>query len=1028
MFAFNELSEILRCNFKINFLKFSYNHLVCGFMHIPFLRLAGLTMMSVLFALQGTVAQDALQVDVKKPEKFENKKLGYEKTAEKKFTLPRRFMQNTFTHYNYYFNANNKLEETIARAKAGHKDDYGQLLPFYNYSLEKTANEKQELDSVIYKSTIAILTHDLRNNWVDNMYMLMGKAYYFRNQLDSAYLTFQYINYAFSPKEKDGYDKVIGSNANEGGNAFSISTKENNNLAHKAFTRPPSRNESFLWQIRTYLAKDEMPEAAGMIETLENDPNFPSRLRAELAEVQAHWFYKQNMYDSAAIYLEKALDAAATNQERARWEYLIAQLYERSDKAALAEKFYARAIKHTFDPVMEVFARLNSIRQQADGENSIQQNINELLKMARREKYESYRDIIYYTAAQMELERRNVAGARALLLKSTQFALENPEQRNRSFLQLADLSYSERDYSAAKRYYDSVDATSIAMEAAAAYESRKELLGVLAGPTGVIYRQDSLQRIAGMPDAEREAYLRKLVRQIRRSQGLKEEEPNAASLNNPLNQNTAPAELFTNAPRGEWYFDNASQKSKGFTEFRSKWGSRPNVDNWRRQAAMNQFATKQTDNKVGNTLTPVSNNTTGEITYEGLTSNLPIGTEKLKLSNDSIENAMMELGRAHLEKLEDYPLAIETYEKLLGRFPNTPHKQEALFNLYYSYRKSGDLTKANFYKIQLQQLYPGGKYAAALDPVAAAQSPDSVLKRNATASYEKIYTSFIEGNFDQAIADKRIADSLYGERYWTPQLLYIESLYHIRQRNDSIANIRLAQLIMRFGDSPLRPKAENMVSVLGRRAQIEAYLTNLQVQRAEDDNAGTVVTDNKPPVNTQTQPPVVNNNLPPVTQPPVTQPPVTQPPVNQPANQPKKEDQKVEPAPVVKSAFSFNAAEPQLVMIVLDKVDPVYVTETRNAFNRYNREKYYNKTIEINNVPLDDNIKLVVMNNFENANAAIEYVEKARKVAGSEIVPWLPAGKYTFYIISPQNLEVLKSTKDMQLYKQALGAAFPGKF
>ena len=117
-----------------------------------------------------------------------------------------------------------------------------------------------------------------------------------------------------------------------------------------------------------------------------------------------------------------------------------------------------------------------------------------------------------------------------------------------------------------------------------------------------------------------------------------------------------------------------------------------------------------------------------------------------------------------------------------------------------------------------------------------------------------------------------------------------------------------------------------------------------------------------------------------------------------------------------------------MVVVVLDKVDPVYVTEARNAFNRYNREKYYTRTIEVNNVPLDDNIKLVVMNNFENANAAIEYVDRARKVAGSEIIPWMPPGKYSFYIISAQNLEVLKSTKDVKAYVTELNAAFPGKF
>jgi hypothetical protein len=113
---------------------------------------------------------------------------------------------------------------------------------------------------------------------------------------------------------------------------------------------------------------------------------------------------------------------------------------------------------------------------------------------------------------------------------------------------------------------------------------------------------------------------------------------------------------------------------------------------------------------------------------------------------------------------------------------------------------------------------------------------------------------------------------------------------------------------------------------------------------------------------------------------------------------------------------------------VLDKVDPVYVTEARNAFARYNREKYFTKTFEINNVPLTDDIKLMVMSNFENASAAIEYVDRARKAAGSEIIPWMPPGKYTFYIISPQNLEVLKTKKDVKAYVQELTTVFPGKF
>ena len=40
----------------------------------------------------------------KKPAQFEDIKLGSEKMAEKKFTPFRHFIQNNFTHYNYYYN------------------------------------------------------------------------------------------------------------------------------------------------------------------------------------------------------------------------------------------------------------------------------------------------------------------------------------------------------------------------------------------------------------------------------------------------------------------------------------------------------------------------------------------------------------------------------------------------------------------------------------------------------------------------------------------------------------------------------------------------------------------------------------------------------------------------------------------------------------------------------------------------------------------------------------------------------------
>jgi tetratricopeptide (TPR) repeat protein len=1091
----------------------------------------------LIFSLPKIYAQPTLSFDLKKPQKFENRKLASEKTEDRKFTVVRRFTQNGTTKFNYNYNAYKKLAEVIARGKAQHKDDYTRLLSFYNYDLETTAKDKIELDSVIYKANAGILLHDLRNSWVDNLYMLMGEAYYFRNVPDSAYFTFQYLNYAFSPKEKDGYDKPIGSNANadEGGSVFSISTKENPSILKKVWSRPPSRNESFIWQIRTFLARDEMPEAAGLIETLKHDPLFPARLKTDLREMQAWYFYKQQVYDSAAIYLEQTLGNAEGREERARWEYLIGQLYEKAGDHENASRFFEKTVNTTLNPVLEVYARLNAIRQHKGDDKVIQENIKELVKMAHKDRYLSYRDIIYYAAAEMELERNNTAGAKALLLKATTNPGDDPSVHSKAFLLLGDLCFKDKEYPDAKRYYDSITNVNPSLVDPKALNARKAALGKIVVYLNTISREDSLQRVAAMPDEEREAYIKKLVKQIRKTQGVKEDDSGEPS-GGPLsfnNDKDAPIDLFSNNAKGDWYFYNATLKGKGFTEFKGQWGNRPNVDNWQRMAAIKQSGPiTPGSGGADDVITGKPNTPNGPVSYEELLKTLPLTPAQLAVSNDSIENAQFSLGKAYLEGLEDYTSTITTLEAFLTRFPDSKKRPEALFLLAYCYSKIGDTAKATAVQNELKQKYPGTSYEKIISSPNGV-TPDSTAKLEMTRRYDDIYNLYIEGNFDEAQAQKKIADSMYHENYWTPQLLYIQSVYYIQQRQDDSAKRSLQDIIRVFPRTGMAEKAKTLIDVLSRRKQIEDYLTKLQIERPAEDSTAepvTIVTPkpvnpaippsqsppvavNQPattptpqkqppaavnqPVNptilpSQTQPakpavtppaqtPVAvnqpaNSAVPPSrsAQPPVTspatqkpvQPPVAQQPPaptpaqqtqtpatqqpkadvaqndKQPATTPPAAKQPVQlPPPAVKKdsvkakveapkpLVLTNVVEtPHYVAIVLNKVDPVYINEARNAFNRYNREEYAAKGFTVNNQSVSDDIKLVLIGTFPNANEAIAYIDKTKKLAATEIVPWLPAAKYSFIIITDNNLQVLMNTKDVNALKNFLNQNYPGRF
>jgi len=232
--------------------------------------------------------------------------------------------------------------------------------------------------------------------------------------------------------------------------------------------------------------------------------------------------------------------------------------------------------------------------------------------------------------------------------------------------------------------------------------------------------------------------------------------------------------------------------------------------------------------------------------------------------------------------------------------------------------------------------------------------------------------------------------------YWTPQLLYIEALNHVKNRDDSSAIKGLQLIIANDPNSPLRTKAETMIDVLRRRAEIEKYLTSLEITRAEENQLNT----------------------------PVTPQPVTPKPVAPPV---LKDTVAKAPPPLSSGPFVMAVNAPHHVLMILDKVDGVYINEAKNAFNRYNRENYYSLPITIVKDAIDAERNLLVISSFPDAATALLYYDKIKRSAASE-VSWLPANKYSFLIITDENLQLLKTNKNLTGYKALLNTQFPNRF
>lgn len=955
----------------------------------------------------------------KKPEQYEEKILASEKTGQKKFTTFKRIVQNTTTHYNFYFNANNKLNAVVERAKLSQKDDYSFLLSFYPFTIENTAAQKTELDSVIYKATAGLLLHDLRSDWVDNMYLLIGKSYYLRNEMDSAALTFQFINYNLFPrKKKEDDNRIVGTNDAPGTGNLSISNKEKQNILQKTFSLPPSRNDALIWLARTFTSQQAYGDAAGLINILHLDKNLPSRLQNDLEEVTAFWFFAQNNYDSAAVHLELALNNAENKQDKSRWEFLLAQLFEMNGQYDKASSYYARASKHTVDIVMDIHAQLNDakmIRDNADPKQ-LDNSINNLVRMARKDRFDNYRDIIYYSAAQLALQKKDSLNGIDYLTRATTFPGLNKSYRNKSYYQLGELAYSQGKFKEAHSFYDSLQLSeedNFDVNTLNKVSERKNSLAKIVQRIIAIETEDSLQRIAILAPADRDAYVKKLVRKLRKEKGLKDEVVNdgrsAITFNNNKPENT---DLFQTNAKGEWYFYNTGLRSRGLAEFTNKWGKRTNSDNWRRIKAVQANGEKGFDLSGDPFIVKASDTATAalttELNFDALMNNLPLTAEKMDSSNAIVAINLLELAKLLQFELQEYAVAIKKYEEYLNDFPGHADIAEAYLGLFYCYSKLGDISKANYYKNLLTTKHAGTKSATLVVNPSLLQP--NVKNPEVTARYEGIYNLFIEGRFTEALETKKKADSVFGSNYWTPQLLYIEAVHHIKERQDSSAIAVLKNLQVLYPNSPLQEKAGTLIDVLSRRSDIENYLTTLEVTRQEEEQV--VVSEGNAVQKPTVQ--VVETVVPKKVEPTIKA--VT-----------GRDSSFIVPPVAVNAGFSMQPEQPHFVAMILNKVDGVYINEAKNAFTRFNKETSATQNVVISRDAVDVDNVLLLFSKFEDAEGAIKYFDKIKKAAPRE-VSWLQANKYSFLIISENNLQVLKSNKDLTGYRLLLNNTFGNKF
>lgn len=111
------------------------------------------------------------------------------------------FLNRTFhklvTRDNGWFNANEKLKETVATMQKSHVDDYDQVLPvFVDGTKAESDAMTPDLEVCIEKCSTVIDRNSMefdgkeKNNWIDDAWFVIGKSHYYKQGYLDALRTF----------------------------------------------------------------------------------------------------------------------------------------------------------------------------------------------------------------------------------------------------------------------------------------------------------------------------------------------------------------------------------------------------------------------------------------------------------------------------------------------------------------------------------------------------------------------------------------------------------------------------------------------------------------------------------------------------------------------------------------------------------------------------------------------------------------------------------------------------------------------
>ncbi|MDD6184851.1 MAG: tetratricopeptide repeat protein [Bacteroidales bacterium] len=816
-----------------------------------------------------------------------------------KNTLPNRVFHNVTCKYNVYWNGNQAMKEAEKAYAKLSKDNYTATLPIYNYPDKSELGPcLSHLDRTIEKSSKAIHKHSMLIKGkeyvktIDDAYFLMAKSYFYKQDYVQAQRVLNYIAHTYPKSNIRNEAEVLLARA----------------------------------QIRQgyYSSADELLETIRYMNENKNKKKFAVLFNAAKAEY--HLTAPDGDVQEAIDYIGNALDNKPKKEFRTRLQLILGELYENLGQQAEAQKNFKAVIKKSDNYEMTFCAQMHLAANYDGSESNRNAITKQLNKMLDDKKNENYRDQIYYALSEIARIDEDQDLRIDYLAKSVAASTENNYQKTFSSIALADLYFEQNDYREAQHYYDTA-----MMSIPKNYpnyeqiQKKTNVLKDLVDKLDEIDLQDSLLRIANLPEAQRNAWVRKMIAdytEAERKAAAEEAErmlamQNAASYTN-INNNM-------NSSNGKWYFYNQSLVTAGQQDFYRRFGNRKLEDNWfisnKTQISFDDMALMNDPSLAKDTVeydedgNPIATRETDPTKEAYYLQDLPLTPGAKDTANAIIAKDLYETGFMYQDLLNDTKRACASFESLLQRYPKSEYALPAIFMLYTLYHNTGDPQAESFKNILLTQ-YPETDYAKLI------QDPDYYNKLAAKekvleTQYAQTYEDFQNKRWSTVVASADEAIPNCTDITLKSQYAYLRAVAAGQVYNQDTLIVGLTKIVTNYGKQPVADLAR-------------FYLSNFTPEQIQK-SLGVEKLENKEEIL-----------------------------------------QDVIPTPKKESVFEFNAND-QHYVVLLVKTAEMPLQTAKQELSVFNNSYFSLKKLTVSSFLIDNKRQMITVSKFDNKDDAMDY-------------------------------------------------------